>query len=294
MTHPTAYRSPITKRFRRWKFQQAASAAVGAALHRAPPLGGINGRRIETLARRISQCAASATIKLETPPGEPTSIVFRNKRSCRNGLCPQCARRRARDTVRRGAEKLDALMAAAPGTRFAFLTLTSKNMPIAEVATMLSNHERALTRFWRRRQVAAAFTGHITGIEIAIRRNGDSWEAGVHSHSTVVLGEGYFDRRATTYLRQPAIVAHWRRALGVDYNPICHVKAIAVGDAVRATLTETLKYAVAPHRLFERGDTGFSVDPAVAAHLASALYKRRLCRMGGVLIKRRPKQGGTS
>lgn len=294
MTPSTAYRSPITKRFRRWKFQQAASAAVGAALHRAPPMDGINSRRIQTLARRISQCAASATIKLETPPGEPTAIIYRNKRSCRSGLCPQCARRRARDTVSRAAQKLDALIAAAPDTRFAFLTLTSRNMPIAEVATMLSNHERALTRFWRRTAVTTAFPGHVTGIEIAIRRNGDTWEAGVHSHSTVVLGDGYFDKRGTTYLRQSAIVAHWRKALDVNYNPICHVKAIAADNALRATLTETLKYAVAPHRLFERDNTGFSVDPAVAAYLASALYKRRLCRMGGVLVKRRTTQGGAS
>lgn len=291
MTSAPAPRSPITKRFRRWKFQQAASAAVAAALHRAPTLEGISDRRVKTLARRISRCAVTATLRMHTPPGEPTSIVYRNKRSCRSGLCPQCARRRARDTVQRAAEKLDALTAQAPDTRFAFLTLTSRNMPIAEVATMLSNHERALTRFWRKNAVAAAFPGHVTGIEIAIRRRNGAWEAGVHSHSTVVLGDGYFDKRATIYLRHSAIVALWRKSLGVDYNPICHVRAIADGGAMRATLTETLKYAVAPHRLFERDDSGFSVDPAVAAYLACALYKRRLCRMGGLQVKRRNKHG---
>lgn len=285
-----AQRSPITKRFYRWKFQQAATAAVGAALHRAPPLDGISSARIDTLARRISQCAASATLKLDTPADEPTRIIYRNKRRCRSGLCPQCARYRARETVQKAARKLDALLTTAPGTRFAFLTLTSKNMPIADVDAMLKLHERALTRFWRKDAIARAFTGHMTGIEIAIRCTSGKWEAGVHSHSIVALSPDYFNREANTYLRQSALVAHWRASLGVDYKPICHIKAIAHTDAVRATLTECLKYAVAPHRLFEREETGFSVDPTVAAHLAAALYKRRMCRMGGVFVKRRPKK----
>jgi plasmid rolling circle replication initiator protein Rep len=295
MTVPPRFRSPITKRFYRWKFQQAASAAVGAALHRAPALDGINGSRINTLARRISNCAASATLKLQTLPEQPTKIVYRNRRSCRTGLCAQCARYRARETIQRAKLKLDRILASAPTTRFAFLTLTSKNMPIADVAKMLELHERALDRFWRKRAIARAFTGHITGIEIAIRIRNGQWEAGVHSHSIVSLHASYFDKTADTYLTQAVIVSHWRDSLGADYKPVCDIRAIPAGDAVRTTLTECLKYAVAPQRLFEKGQTGFTVDPIVAAYLGAALYKRRMCRMGGLFSKRakKPTNGDT-
>lgn len=289
--------SYISKRYRRWKFQRAASGAIGAALHRAPPIQGINGGRIETLARRISQCASSATVMLETPPSKPSVVIYRNKRRCRSGLCPQCARYRAKDTVRKASAQLDRVLARSPDARFAFLTLTSRNMPIAEVGAMLKLHEGALSRFWRKEAIARAFIGHITGIEIAVRKRSDEWEAGVHSHSIVALHPDYFSKTSSAYLRQPVLVELWRHALGVDYKPLCYITAIANNDAAHASLTECLKYAVAPHKLFERGETGFTVEPIVATHLAAALYKRRLCRTGGVFAKRRSKskrEGGGS
>lgn len=288
MTMPSPRRSPISRRFARFKMQLAASEAVGNALHRALPLSDhATKRRLKIAARRISACAASTTIKLQTPPGDATRIIYRNKRRCRNGLCPPCARVRARETVQRITRTLDRIIAEAPATRFAFLTLTSRNMPITEVAAMLALHERALARFFRANAINRAVQGHATGIEIAIRRCENSWHAGVHSHSLLALHPHYFDRTKNLYLSQAAIVAHWRKALRVDYKPVCHIKAIPNTDAVRGSLTECLKYAVAPHRLFEHGSTGISVDPLVAACLANALYKKRMRRTAGVFARRR-------
>lgn len=274
--------SPITRRYRRYKMQRAASAAVADALKRAPNiLGTARHRRIQVLARRIAACAATTTIKLQTPPDDATRIVYRNKRRCRSGLCMACARVRAKEANQRIAARLDAILAEKPQARFAFLTLTSRNRPIAEVAQMLAFHEQALGRFWRIKDLARAVTGHVTGIEIALRGDNGRWEAGVHSHSVAALHTEYFDRTADLYLPQRRWVALWRRAMRADYNPICHVAAVPAGDGVRASLRECVKYAVAPHKLFERNN-GFTVDPLVALYLADTLYKRRLIRFGGV------------
>jgi len=295
MTAHTVRRSPISRRFSRYKMQLAASAAVGTALRHAPPLSDkTRERRIKILARRISACAASTTLKLVTPSHEPTRIIYRNKRRCRSGLCPPCARQRARESVQRIGRILDGIIADTPGIRFAFLTLTARNMAMEQVADMLAQHEKALARFWRSSKIACAFTGHATGIEIAIRNHKGQWQAGVHSHSLVALDARYFDRMADLYLSQRAIVDIWRKALRADYKPVCHIKAIADTDAARATLTECLKYAVAPHLLFERNGTGFSVNPQMAACLADALYKRRMCRTGGLFAKRRNRKTGSS
>lgn len=273
--------SPITRRYRRYKMQRAASAALADALKRAPNiLGMAKHRRIQVLARRIAACAASTTIRLQTPPGDATRIVYRNKRRCRSGLCMPCARVRAREANQRIAKRLDAILADNQYTRFAFLTLTSRNRPIAEVARMLTDHEQSLGRFWRSHDIARAITGHVTGIEIALRNGTGAWEAGVHSHSLVALHPDYFNRKADLYLSQRRLVTLWRRALRADYNPICHVAAVPHGDDVRASLRECVKYAIAPHKLFQR-DKGFTVDPVVALHLADTLYKRRLVRCGG-------------
>lgn len=282
-------RSAISRQYARYKMQHGAGYAIGAALHRAPPFpSAADNNRIQTLARRISQCAASTTMTLTTPPGDATRIIFRNKRRCRSGLCPPCARRRAWETVKRIAGILDAVTAKSPDMRFALLTLTSRNMPIDAVSNMLRLHEEAMTRFFRAKAVRNALQGHATGLEIAIRSKDGAWQAGVHSHSLAALHDGYFDRSKPIYLSQRAIVELWRTALRVDYKPICHIRAIPNSDAARASLTECLKYAVAPHRLFEHDNGTFSVDPLVAAHLASALYKRRMCRTAGVFSKPRP------
>jgi hypothetical protein len=274
--------SPITRRYRRYQMQRAASAALADALKRAPNiLGMAKHRRMQVLARRIAACAASTTIKLQTPPGDATRIIYRNKRRCRSGLCMPCARVRAGEANQRIALRLDATLADSPRTRFAFLTLTSRNRPIAEVAQMLTDHERALGRFWRNKEVMRAITGHVTGIEIALRTGGGAWQAGVHSHSLVALHPDYFDRKTNRYLSQARLVALWRGALRAEYNPICHVTAVPAGSDVRNSLRECVKYAVAPHKLFER-NKAFAVDPLVALHLADTLYKRRLIRCGGV------------
>lgn len=274
--------SPITRRYRRFKMQRAASAALADALKRAPNiLGMAKHRRVQVLARRIAACAASTTIKLKTPPGDATRIIYRNKRRCRSGLCMPCARVRANETNQRIGLRLDAMLAEAPRTRFAFLTLTSRNRPIAEVARMLTDHEQALGRLWRNKDVMRAITGHATGIEIALRNGTGAWEAGVHSHSLVALHPDYFDRKTNRYLSQARLVALWRTALRTDYNPICHVTAVPAGSDVRNSLRECVKYAVAPHKLFQR-NKAFAVDPLVALHLADTLYKRRLTRCGGM------------
>lgn len=294
MTTLNTRASPISRRFARYRMQLAASAAVASALKQGPPQTTPKSRmRLTVLARRIAACAASTTIKLHTPRGDATRIIYRNKRRCRNGLCPPCARHRARETVQRVASKLDAIIAAAPATRFAFLTLTSRNMAITEVAAMLALHERALARFFRTNAITRAVQGHATGIEIAIRRSGAEWQAGVHSHSLIALHPDYFGRTKNLYLSQAAIVALWRKALRVDYKPVCHIKAVPNTDAARASLTECLKYAVAPHRLFERDGTTISVDPLVATCLATALYKRRMCRTAGLFAKRRGRKART-
>lgn len=151
---------------------------------------------------------------------------------------------------------------------------------------MLSDHERGLSRFWRTKELARATTGHVTGIEIALRTREGAWQAGVHSHSVVALHKDYFDRTADLYLSQRRLVALWGRAMRVDYKMVCHVTAIPAGDDLRPALRECVKYAVAPHKLFQRNG-GFAVDPLVALHLADTLYKRRLIRFGGVFATTR-------
>lgn len=264
--------------------QQAASMAVARALKAAPRgFGRTVDRRLATQARRMEACALSTVIKLVTPKDEATQIILSKKRSCRIALCYPCARYRAYQANLKIGSWLDDLAADQPTIRYAFLTLTSRNKPLSSAAEMFTLHEQALARFWRGRRLSTSVLGHITGIEIALRTNNEGEpQAGVHSHSLLALHPDYFDRTQNLYLAQRAYVALWRRALRADYDPICHVTAIANTADARGSLRECIKYAVAPHKLFQQGPEGPIADPITMAHLSRALYRRRLLRYGGV------------
>lgn len=275
--------SQISRRYHRYRMQRRASAAVAEALRQAPNvLGQAKQHRVRVLARRMAACAATMVIKLQTPPNDASRIIYRNRRSCRSGLCMLCARIRASQANKRINQRLTHILVERPNTRFLFLTLTSRNVPIAAVAQAFTAQEQALGRFWRTQEIARAFTGHVTGIEVAIRKSADGWAAGVHSHSLASVHPDYFDRKRDLYLPQRRIVALWQRALRCDYSPICYVTAVPAGDAVRTSLRECVKYAVSP-KMF----VGKTVDPLVAVYLADALYRRRMTRFGGLFATTR-------
>lgn len=121
MTASRTQLSWISRTKNRFVMQNAASAAVADALSKAPKLfGHAKQHRIKTTAKRMATCAATTTIRLVTPPGGPSEIVYRNQRRCRNGLCMPCARIRAREANIRIGKRLDRILADDPTARFAF------------------------------------------------------------------------------------------------------------------------------------------------------------------------------
>lgn len=291
--------SPISRRYRQRLQQVEASRAVARALSQTPGDDWEADQLRQRQAERIAICADNTVLKLVTPTGDATRIVQRNSRHCRNMLCMNCARYRAYFANQKFMAWIDELLQAKPQTRFAFCTLTARNRPLTATREMFAAHEAALTRFWRRRTVARSITGHITSLEIALRQSrGGEWQAGVHSHSLLVLADNYFEPGAGRYLSQAAFVRLWQEALQVTYAPICYVSAIPPAGDVRGALREVLKYAVAPHKLFYAHEGVLTADPFVVTHLADALYKRRLTRFGGVFSRperqRRAKQQGVA
>jgi hypothetical protein len=263
--------------------QVESSRAVANALGQTPGDDWEADQIRQRQAERIATCAANTVLKLVTPTDDATRIVQRNSRYCRNMLCMTCARYRAYFANQKFMAWIDELRKAQPQTRFAFCTLTSRNRPLTVTRDMFVAHEAALTRFWRRRTVSRSITGHITSLEIALRQSrAGEWQAGVHSHSLLVLADNYFEPSAGLYLSQPAFVKLWQEALQVSYAPICYVSAIPQAGDVRGALRELLKYAVAPHKLFHAHEGVLTAEPFVVTQLADALYKRRLTRFGGV------------
>lgn len=286
--------SPVMKRLLRVVLARSSSAAVARALQiAATHVSGQKRARLSTLARRVQACAASAHVKVVTPKGEPSDVSYLNKRSCRSAVCMLCSRRRAARQRYEARRLLQHVREQHPDAPLVFLTLTSANMPIAQIERMFVAHEAALTRFWRHKAITRAVLGHLTSLEIAVRGTKASPEAGVHSHSILVMRPDYFDFAANKdiYLKQARIVELWQHALRVSYKPICDVRRLRGPDgatdpaAMAGAVREALKYAIAPHKLFERDAFGITAQADVIGPLALALYRRRLVRFAGVFAE---------
>lgn len=289
--------SPISKRYHRLHQQRDFCAAVAVALyHACDELEDEQlARKLKKTARRLDTCSSSTVIRLQTPVDDETRIVINNKRECRNHLCMSCARRRAAQTRKKLGDRLDHIAKAHPEARYAFLTLTARNRPVAEAGDMFRAHEEALERFFRTKRIKAAVLGHATGIEFALREGPHGREVGVHSHSLLVLHGDYFNLTSSIYLKQQDIVAIWQQALRASYQPICDVRAIPADSNVRHSLRECIKYAFSAAKCFDRKINSITADPTVVLALARALYKRRLVRFNGVFSPpRKSRQGGAA
>lgn len=280
--------SPTRRRFNRWLLKHACQRATVAALDQAAASAtGPEQARCAIAAKRIGACHASISFRIVTPPGEASRIVIRSPRGCRNAICVVCNGFKASD----GRKRANELLAIVCETHeiLAFLTLTQANRPLDEMPAMFAHHEQSLRRFWVMAPIRRAFLGHLTSIEIAIRGKVRR-EAGVHSHSIVVLHEHYLSRQHDLYLDNPALSALWGRAVRAE-KPIVDIRRIRGPEgaldpqALTSAVFECVKYSVAPHKLFDRAATGPIADPDVMRLLLTTLWKRRTVRYGGVVAQ---------
>lgn len=80
MTPPRVQLSPIGRRFRRYKMQCGASAAMAEALKRAPRLfGHARQRRIDILARRIIQVPPLRNAHIFSVKADRSMAAFKNE-----------------------------------------------------------------------------------------------------------------------------------------------------------------------------------------------------------------------
>ncbi|MCB1484690.1 MAG: protein rep [Hyphomicrobiaceae bacterium] len=225
---------------------------------------------------------------LRDPDG--TSYVGRfNKRACRSRLCVMCAAVKAAHDRKKARELLDRVFEQAGEVRTLFLTLSSKNRRIEDVAHMFNDHDAALRRFWRNSRVQQATLGSFTAFECDVRGTREHPEAGVHSHSVVFVDPAVFsDHR---YLRQKEWAQIWGQALRVGYRPIVDVRVVRNREgengaaAVRAIVPELCKYVCDPSGLVQHDATGLTADPRVVLALARALHRRRVQRFERIVAQ---------
>lgn len=162
---------------------------------------------------------------------------------------------------------LPGLQLAHPTSRFLFLTLTWKNVAIADLKTSLKASNEAFHRL-RKRKEFSTVQGWIRTTEVT---RGSDGSAHPHFHVLLMVPSNYFTKN---YVPQASWVETWRAALRADYDPQVFVQALKKGD-ISSDVREVLKYSVKP--------SDMTADPDWFKELTRQLFKLRFIASGGVL-----------
>mgnify|MGYP001765476482 FL=1 len=278
--------SPIQKRLARYLMRNTSTFAVAAGIRESLKLLPLKlRRRMANVSHRLESCALTQRVRVQTPADDETRIRAYNKRACKIRLCPQCLYVTACRDRKLIMDALERIYDVHPDVRAILLTLTTRNRPLVTgLKPMLRDHQAALTRFWKTKRIVNASLGSFTAIELEVRGTPDNPEAGIHSHSIMLVPPTYFANDVPA-IWHTEFRDLWRKAARLDYAPIvdCRVARLGDGsderDATYGAIVECAKYCVSLDGLFEHHGRGrITCDGVIAATILDAFHRQRLHR----------------
>lgn len=224
-------------------------------------------------AARIRDCGSVLTFGVNKETGEQR---LHDANFCRERLCPMCSWRRSLKVFHEVSKVMSKAQADNPELVPLFLTLTLRNVPgdkLSETLDTIFDGWKRLggnpgTRFRR------IVPGWFRALEVTYSAKSDTFHP--HIHAILLVNQDYFKRNSKDYTTTAEWVQMWRRALRLDYDPVCNIQRVKGKKA----LNEVSKYTVK--------DTDYiRKDPKLTDRLVDilsvALKGRRLYAFGGVL-----------
>lgn len=197
---------------------------------------------------------------------------------CRVRLCPMCVWRRTLKIFVQ-TSKIMSELSKNDNYSYLFLTLTMKNCKSEDLSLAVDEMMKAWHKLFRYKRFNQAVRGFYRGFEITHNLNvtSDSYDTfHPHFHCILAVDKGYFKSRY--YLSQNDWTSLWAKALGVDYNPVVHVKRVK-GNTAKA-VAEIAKYAVKEEDYIIPDDTDMTLKTVEL--LDRVLDKRRFVSFGGI------------
>lgn len=221
------------------------------------------------LAGRVAGCSPVLGFAFRPDRTDPDTqtLKLQEARFCHVRLCPVCQWRRTLMWIARFLTALPKIMESRPGHRFLFLTLTRRNVPIAELRKTL----KAMSKAWHlveKRRCFEIVSGWVRTTEVTRSEDGT---AHPHYHCLLMVPPSYF--KGGNYLSQAEWTRIWRESLKADYDPIVDIRTVK-GDVLEAA-RETFKYSV-------KG-SDMTADPEWFLELHRQVVKLRFIASGGVL-----------
>lgn len=231
--------------------------------------------RASPTAARMHACADTLWFQRREDGG----LHLRSAHFCRARLCPVCQWRRSLKCYGQVAAVVAAMQTERADRglqpwRWLLVTLTVRNCQGRDLSATLDLLQSGWSRLSRRKQWLRAVRGSYRATEITYNRGSDTYHP--HMHVLCAVLPSYFTSR--DYIHQAKLVAMWRDACGLDYDPSVDMRR-ATGDA--AGIAEVAKYATKAGDYLDPSD--WDTTERVVWTLHSHCVKRRFASWGGIM-----------
>lgn len=193
---------------------------------------------------------------------------------CRHRLCPVCAIRKSRKTGHQAIEAFKYMRERGEleGCSLYLVTLTQKNVPIADIGNEVAGLLAALTSLRHSRDIRRSLIGSARNIEITYNKAARTFHPHVHMIA-ILRGSAPEEMASSAFWRDL-----WRRLMGLDYEPICDVRPITDTEGA---VCEVSKYVIKAGSILGLNLPQKHLDDVISA-LNSALIGRRLVSYTGI------------
>ena len=225
------------------------------------------GSQFHSYSSRIHYCSELLEFGLVAQDDETLKLKLRAARFCRLRHCPVCQWRRSLMWKAKAYKVLPKIVEAYPTHRWLFVTLTQKNVPIAQLRETLQHMNRSFQRLVQLKAFPAE--GWLRSTEITKGRDGN---AHPHFHCLLLVKPSYFGKN---YIKQAEWVEMWRKSMRLDYDPVMDVRAVKQGSKPMELVPELLKYVTK--------ESDLVADREWFLELTRQMHKMRAIATGGVL-----------
>jgi plasmid rolling circle replication initiator protein Rep len=226
------------------------------------------GSEFDSYSSRIHFCSELLHFGLVGDDSDALKLKLRSARFCRVRHCPVCQWRRSLMWKAKAYKILPKIIEQYPKHRWLFLTLTQKNVPIADLRETLTNMNRGFQRLNQLKAFPAV--GWLRSTEVTRGRDGN---AHPHFHCLLMVPSSYFSGQH--YIKQSQWVEMWRKSMRLDYEPVLDVQAVKQGSHPMELIPELLKYCTKESDMVH--------DREWLLELTRQMNKMRSIATGGIL-----------
>jgi plasmid rolling circle replication initiator protein Rep len=212
---------------RPWRKHKKNSLLLSESLERISRNGDLT---VDKKIERVRECASVLVFE----QAELGDGVFGEKRLrgawfCKDRLCVMCMWRKSMRIYSDVVKVMDIVAVEHPDLVPLFLTLTIKSPTGAELKDTIHKMLRGWGLLLKRRSVARAVKGTFRTLEITFKGAKDQYNP--HIHAILLVDKTYFKK--PNYIKAEKWSKLWGECLGLDYDPVVHIKRLSRFEACR-------------------------------------------------------------